>query len=193
MQRYLEAQEKRIMQLEQEIKRLTEEVSNLKNKPPIRVDKIEYKFDQLKVESLDGTLNIGLNPNDLNNIDEFAINNQPASPTPFPFPERERVVGEMGEEIMSELAEMIQETEAQVGISLEPSYHEFIKNDVGHQLEQRISMYFDHSSPMERSPHQFEQLKENVYEKVKSDLQVALVNFITQSRGQTGGNNHNGV
>ena len=193
MQRYLEAQEKRIMQLEQEIKRLTEEVSNLKNKPPIRIDKIEYKFDQLKVESLDGTLNIGLNPNDLNNIDEFAINNQPASPTPFLFPERDRVVGEMVEEITSDLDEMIQETEEQVGISLEPSYHEFIRNDVSRQLGQRIIMYFDQSSAMERSPHQLEQLKETVYEKVKSDLQIALVNFITQSRDQTGGNHPNGI
>ena len=85
LQRYLEAQDKRILQLEQEIKHLTEEISLLKNKPPIHVEKIEYKFDQLKVESLDGTLNIGLNPNDLNNIDEFAINNQPASPNSFSF------------------------------------------------------------------------------------------------------------
>lgn len=60
MQRFLEAQDKRIMKLEHELKRLTDEIAELKNKPPIHVDKIEYKFDQLKVESLDGTLNIGL-------------------------------------------------------------------------------------------------------------------------------------
>ena len=193
MQRYLEAQDKRILQLEQELKRLTKEISLLKNKPPIHVDKIEYKFDQLKVESLDGTLNIGLNPSDLNNIDELAIHNQPASPTPFSFPEREEVVNEMAEEIMTNLDEMIQETETQVGIKLDPTYHEFIRNDVSRQLEQRIIMYFDHSSPMDRAPHQFEQLKEQVYEKVRSDIQVALMNFITHSKGQTGGNHPNGV
>lgn len=193
LQRYLEAQDKRILQLEQELQRLTEEISTLKNKPPIHVDKIEYKFDQLKVESLDGTLNIGLNPNDLNNIDEFAVNNHPTSPTPFPFPNREQIVKEMAEALMSELDEMIQDTEAQVGISLEPSYHEFIRNDVSRQLGQRIIMYFDNSSPMDRAPQQFEYLKENVYEKVKSDIQVALVNFITHSTGQTGGNHNNGV
>ena len=81
----LEAQDKRILQLEQELKRLTEEISLLKNKPPIHVDKIEYKFDQLKVESLDGTLNIGLNPSDLNNIDELAINNRDLPPHTFLF------------------------------------------------------------------------------------------------------------
>lgn len=193
MQQYLEAQEKRIFQLEQEIKRLTEEISTLKNKPPLRVDKIEYKFDQLKVESLNGTLNIGLNPSDLNNMDEFSINSQSFQAQPFLFPEREIIVNQMMEEIMSELPEMVQETETQMGLSLDPSYHEFIKNDVERQLAQRIIMYFDNSSIMERSPQQFEQLKENVYEKVKSDLQVALVNFITQSNDQTGGNHHNGI
>ena len=193
MQRYLEAQEQRILQLELEIKRLSEEVSNLKNKPPIRVDKIEYKFDQLKVESLNGTLNIGLNPNDLNNIDEFAVNNQSTQATPFLFPERESIINEMMAQIMSELPEMVQETEAQMGITLDSSYHEFIKNDVEQQLGQRIIMYFDNSTMMERSPQQFEQLKEKVYEKVKSDLQVALVNFITQSNDQTGGNQPNGI
>ena len=94
---------------------------------------------------------------------------------------------------MSELDEMIQDTEDQVGISLETSYHEFIRNDVSRQLEQRIIMYFDNSSPMDRAPQQFEYLKENVYEKVKSDIQVALVNFITHSTGQTGGNHNNGI
>lgn len=191
MQRYLEAQEKRISYLEQELTRLTEEVVNLKRKPPIHVDRIEYKFDQLKVESLDGTLNIGLNPSDLGNIDEFAINQQPVTPVPFLFPEREQVIHEIEEKIISELDEMIQATEQQVGQSLDPSYHEFIKNDVSRQLAQRIIMYFDSSSEIERSPHQFEQLREKVYEKVKSDLAVALVNFITQS--QTGGNQPNGI
>lgn len=193
MQRYLEAQEQRILQLEQEIKRLSEEVSNLKNKPPIHVDKIEYKFDQLKVESLDGTLNIGLNPSDLNNIDEFAVNNQSTQVTPFLFPEREKIINGMMVQIMSELPEMVQETEAQLGITLDSSHHEFIKNDVEQQLGQRIIMYFDNSSMMERSPQQFEQLKEKVYEKVKSDIQVALVNFITHSNDQTGGHPPNGI
>ena len=94
---------------------------------------------------------------------------------------------------MSELDKMIQETEAQVNHRLNPSYHEFIRNDVSRQLEQRIIMYFDNSSPMDRVPHQFEQLKENIYEKVKSDIQVALTNFIIHSQGQTGGNTPNGA
>ena len=36
---------------------------------------MEYKFDQLKVETLEGTLNIGLNPSDLQGIEDFSVPN----------------------------------------------------------------------------------------------------------------------
>ena len=36
---------------------------------------MEYKFDQLKVETLEGTLNIGLNPSDLQAIEDFSVPN----------------------------------------------------------------------------------------------------------------------
>ncbi len=59
-----------------------EELQQLKEKPAVHVDRIEYKFDQLKVETLEGTLNIGLNPSDLSGIEDFAVQNQTVS-TPF--------------------------------------------------------------------------------------------------------------
>ncbi|MGE7764069.1 spore germination protein GerPC [Peribacillus sp. NPDC096540] len=192
MQRFLEAQDKRIMKLEHEIKRLTDEITGLKQKPPIHVDKIEYKFDQLKVESLDGTLNIGLNPNDLNNIDEFAVNNQTVPPAPYLFPGREIVVQEIYNEILSDLENMISDTEGQLRISLEPSYHDFMRQDVERQLHQRINMYFDNLTYPERAPQQRDNIKEKIREKVKSDIQAALIQFITNSQAETGGN-PNGV
>ncbi|CAH0159292.1 spore germination protein GerPC [Peribacillus simplex] len=192
MQRFLEAQDKRIMKLEHELKRLTDELAELKNKPPIHVDKIEYKFDQLKVESLDGTLNIGLNPTDLNNIDEFAVNNQPVQPAPNLFPGREIIVQEIHNDILSDLENMINDAENQLKISLEPSYHDFIRQDVERQLHQRINMYFDNLSYAERAPQQRDNIKEKIREKVKSDIQTALLQFITHSQAETGGN-PNGV
>ena len=37
-------------------------MNSLKEAPSTKIDRIEYKFDQLKIETLEGTLNIGLNP-----------------------------------------------------------------------------------------------------------------------------------
>src|SRR3954452_17269709 len=76
VQMTLQAQENRIVTLEHTIQKLQEEMKQLKEKPNVRVDKIEYKFDQLKVETLEGTLNIGLNPSDLSSIEDFAVQNQ---------------------------------------------------------------------------------------------------------------------
>ena len=53
-------------------------MQELTEKPPVNIERIDYHFDQLKIERLEGTLNIGLNPSDLQNMDEFRI------PTPFP-------------------------------------------------------------------------------------------------------------
>ncbi len=47
----IQAQENRISSMEQNIQKLLEEVKQLKAKPGINVEKIEYKFDQLKVET----------------------------------------------------------------------------------------------------------------------------------------------
>lgn len=53
---------------------LSQELTTMRDTPKINVEKIEYKFDQLKVESLDGTLNIGLNPNSLKEtIEDLAV------------------------------------------------------------------------------------------------------------------------
>lgn len=194
MQRYLEAQDERIVQLEKEIKRLTKEIAELNNRPPIHVDKIEYKFDQLKVESLDGTLNIGLNPSDLNNMDELSINKQPVPPVapgPIPFAMRNQFVQEMSMRLLAELPSMIQNAETQIGISLDPSLHDFIRNDVEHQLPKRIDMYLNQSPVQVREPQQLEELKTNIYEKVKNDIKAALLQFISNYKPQTGGNHSN--
>jgi len=82
LQQTIQAQEQRIIALETTLQKITQELKQIKEKPAVHVDRIEYKFDQLKVETLEGTLNIGLNPSDLSGIEDFAVQNQTVS-TPF--------------------------------------------------------------------------------------------------------------
>src|SRR3954447_14733408 len=76
LQMCIQAQEQRIITLETTLNKMKEEIKKLNERKSIHVDKIEYKFDQLKVETLEGTLNIGLNPSDLSGIEDFAVQNQ---------------------------------------------------------------------------------------------------------------------
>lgn len=69
--------------MEKTLASLIEEIEQLKARPPVRVDRIEYAFDQLKIETLDGTLNIGINPSDLSSIEDAAIPKRRASPMPI--------------------------------------------------------------------------------------------------------------
>ncbi|EAO55492.1 Spore germination protein PC [Bacillus thuringiensis serovar israelensis ATCC 35646] len=62
LQQALQTQQAAILNLEDQVRQLQEELNELKNRPSSSVGKVEYKFDQLKVENLNGTLNIGLNP-----------------------------------------------------------------------------------------------------------------------------------
>ncbi|KIL47367.1 spore germination protein GerPC [Jeotgalibacillus campisalis] len=56
-------------QLAQCMERLVKIEQKLEERAPspssVHIEKIEYKFDQLKVETLEGTLSIGLSPSDL--------------------------------------------------------------------------------------------------------------------------------
>ena len=61
MQQSIEQQNHRIKMLEDMIDDLTDNYNELSKTPKTNIEKIEYKFDQLKIERLDGTLNIGLN------------------------------------------------------------------------------------------------------------------------------------
>ncbi len=62
LQQALQAQQATILNLEDQVRQLQEELNELKSRPSSSIGKVEYKFDQLKVENLNGTLNIGLNP-----------------------------------------------------------------------------------------------------------------------------------
>lgn len=62
LQQALQVQQAAILNLEDRVRQLQEELNELKNRPSSSIGKVEYKFDRLKVENLNGTLNIGLNP-----------------------------------------------------------------------------------------------------------------------------------
>ena len=72
MQR-IQLQEQCIQNLEQKISMLQTEIEELKARPYTKIDNIEYKFDQLKVEKLNGTLNIGLNPFSKEAVEDFSV------------------------------------------------------------------------------------------------------------------------
>ncbi|WP_456271854.1 spore germination protein GerPC [Bacillus sp. AK031] len=185
---YISQQDNRIKNLEKLIAGLQQEVSSLKEKPSINVERIEYKFDQLKVETLEGTLNIGLNPSDLeNSIEDFAVKDKVPSPYPVPpVPQggdlenmQKVLIPRIEDYIEKDVPVIISDTELQLGTSIDASYHQLIKEDIRKQIPQRIQFYLQ-SMPVHQDRNTSDvSWEDKIFSKVKNDINTAIFSFMS--------------
>ncbi|PGV46027.1 spore germination protein GerPC [Bacillus sp. AFS037270] len=181
MQMYIQAQEKRIAALEQAIQDLQKDFKQVKEKPTIHVDRIEYSFDQLKVETLEGTLNIGLNPNDLSNIEDFAVQNQSLK---SPIPPKEQMQRSIKIEeaiyhyLEADLPQIIFDAQNRLAIQPNDSYLAFIKEDIIRQLPTRIDHHLKVNTGKVPSNENGPSIDEIVITAIKQEIQNGVWTFL---------------
>jgi spore germination protein PC len=179
---FIQSQKHRIDQLERTIKNLTNDVKELKGRPPISVGTIEYKFDQLKVETLDGTLNIGLNPSDLEGIEDFEVNKKDFLPTGSPKTRMETTMDledSIHQYLDTELTPLIKKYEQQLGIEVDHSYIDFIKEDLRKQLPSRIDHLLRLMPIREKDSSAGTKLQEQIEQQMIKDINQAVLAFIS--------------
>ena len=178
-QMYLQHQE--LSELRSLVTQLSAEVKQLKEKPSVTVERLEYKFDQLKVETLEGTLNIGLNPTDLNAIEDLAVPPKPHSKNiQMENPSfREGLSERLLHYVNHELEKVIRDTEMQTGVVLEPSHINLIQEDISKQLPARTEHYF-HYFRSNNDGIAEDELEEKLYKTITEDINQAVHAFITQ-------------
>ncbi|PLR78886.1 spore gernimation protein [Bacillus sp. V3-13] len=178
---FVQAQDKKIRALSASVAILENEIKDLKEKPSIRVERLEYKFDQLKVETLEGTLNIGLNPTDLQGIEDFSVNNDEIN-APFSPKERMQMVVDIEDHMTnymdSDLKSIVDEAKHQLNLRLDDSYTTFIRDDIKKQLPSRIEHYINQYFPAGRSPEQFEKCKEKIIIQLKEEINRGVFTFL---------------
>lgn len=176
MQAYIQHQDKKLQKLQKKIQTLEETVSSLKARPPVNIERMEYSFDQLKVDTLEGTLNIGLNPSDLQAIEDFSVpgNNGTIHPK-----ERISMVTEIESSINEyldvNLQTIIGDTSKQLQFPVDETYREFILQDIKKQLSTRIESYLN--QPL-RDGNTQEQQKEWIIEQLKKEIQHGILTFL---------------
>jgi spore germination protein PC len=181
MQMCIQAQEQRIAALEQTIDKLQKEFKQVQEKPVVHVDRIEYKFDQLKVETLEGTLNIGLNPNDLSGIEDFAVQNQSLS---TPLSSKEQMQRSMNiekavyEYLETDLPQIIASSQTQLSIPPNDSYLSFIKEDIIRQLPNRIDFHLKANAAKARSEDTNDSIDGLVINAIKQEIQNGVWTFL---------------
>ncbi|MEH7333704.1 spore germination protein GerPC [Neobacillus drentensis] len=180
LQMTLQAQEQRIAALESSLKRMKEEMKQLNERKAIHVDKIEYKFDQLKVETLEGTLNIGLNPSDLSEVEDFAVQNQSLTTPIAPKAQMQRsmkIEEAIYRYLETDLPLLVENTEKELGLQPNESYLSFIKQDIIKQLPNRIEYHLNtHKTRNTSSEHA--NFEEFIIETLKQEIQNGVHLFL---------------
>lgn len=162
--------------LQKKIQSLEQTVLELQKRPPVHIDRMEYKFDQLKVETLEGTLNIGLNPTDLQGIEDFSVpNNQKTLEPKERMSMFTEIESSIDQYLDTNLHSIIVDTCQQLQFQLNESYHDFILQDLKRQLPNRIESYLN--QPI-RDEHAQEQQKEWIIEHLIKEVQQGVLTFL---------------
>ncbi|WP_428911341.1 spore germination protein GerPC [Niallia sp. Krafla_26] len=181
MQAYIYNQDNVIRGMQKKIQSLEKQLSELQTRPPIHIDRMEYKFDQLKVETLEGTLNIGLNPSDLQGIEDYSVPNGNGGHGQGPREPKERMsmfteIENLTNQYLDEnLPTIVDATCQQFQYKVDETYHEFILQDIKRQLPNRIEAYLN--QPL-RNGQTKEQQKEWIVEQLKTEIQNGVSAFL---------------
>lgn len=180
LQSYVQAQDHRITSMERTIRLMREELEQLKDKQPINIERMEYSFDQLKIERLEGTLNIGLNPNDLAGIEDFAVENKQLTNPLAPQEQMKRSL-KIEEEIYrymeTDLPQVIEDAKQKLNIQTGESYLSFIKEDIIKQLPTRIDAHLKANKPRNGSVDEKEWDKK-IIQLLKQEIQNGVHVFL---------------
>lgn len=181
LQDIVEKQSKQILTLEEILKSMQQEIIQIKSKPSMNIERIEYKFDQLKVETLEGTLNIGLTPGSSGEIEDFVVTQNNLE---VPVQHRNQQLSkEIEKELLNHLnkngANKIKEIAKQQGRSLEEHYYDFMIQDVSKQLPQRINHTLNNlTTEAIQKGYSDEKIQELTLAQLRGDMDKAFAAFI---------------
>ncbi|MGN9866103.1 spore germination protein GerPC [Bacillus swezeyi] len=187
---YLQQQAVQIERLERQMAAIQLELNQLKENPGTRIDRIEYKFDQLKIERLDGTLNIGLNPADPDSVENFEIAQQQ--------PDIGTLQQELGSQLMQQTRQIVdaylneetplllEQLEDRYDSKLDDTNRQHIIEDIRKQIDSRIRYYVKHVKPNDSiSPREH---AERLADYVKEDIARAIEHFLQSIPDEMKGN-----
>ncbi|MFC4182193.1 spore germination protein GerPC [Saccharococcus thermophilus] len=189
LRRYVSWQTKKIQTLEQRLLLLENQLKELEQQPRTTIERIEYKFDQLKVETLEGTLNIGITPNGVGNaIEDFAVQPQ-QTVVPKPEPVLFRNIQEKVHAYLEkEAKETIKRFEKQYAHRLDDTYRHFILQDIARQVDERIRFYLHQKMNNGYVPtsDNDETVVNEIFQKIKADIEQSIDMFLKHLPKQGG-------
>ncbi|RYG72611.1 hypothetical protein EU245_09780 [Lentibacillus lipolyticus] len=161
-------QDQIIHSLESRLERLENEKNQQSQQT---IEKVEYNFDQLKIENLDGTLHIGLSPNDLQDIEDFSVPDAGKSPL------NQQLSSELNTYLNHHGEELIRDIAAQHQIPPENFDPVVLTEDIAKQLPERIAFY-EKEARNKQPDFNEEQLKSHITEQIKREIHHSLNKYM---------------
>lgn len=166
---YIKQQQLTIDRLRERVDALEQHNEQDKEQPSI--GPIEYKFDQLKVERLDGTLHIGLMPNGSGEpIEQFSVQEGMTTTDDTTV---QTIKQEVDHYMQNGVFEDLTQLESEYRMPLDATNRHLIIEDIQKQLDERIQHYISESQQKHGSFH-----TQDIVAKVRQDVYRALQNFL---------------
>lgn len=177
-------QSEQIRLLEERIAILEKQIQE--NSKPT-VDKIEYHFDQLKIERLDGTLRIGLSPNELANIDDLGIPTMQMSNVQQHPPStlNKNLIPTLNNFVNQQGPEMIRSLSQKYNKPIDKKLEGDMIHDILGQIPNRIAFYEKEA----REKHQFTtkpELESFIVDHIKKEIFHSLQRFMETTDSEEG-------
>ncbi|OIB04430.1 spore gernimation protein GerC [Paenibacillus sp. LC231] len=173
----LHTQSEQLSRMEQMLKEMRSEIDRLRQGSEKTIDRVEYNFDLLKIEKLEGTLNIGLMPKDGQSLDDITVNGQP----PLGLSQSGNSGGELYSNIYQNVSRYLEDTVPEQIERMIPEAHfvlgdeyaAVIIEDVRKQLRERITVYLKQYQT-NRETMNPQEVEQAIVKQVKSEIASAV-------------------
>ncbi|MFK4167940.1 spore germination protein GerPC [Paenibacillus lautus] len=172
----LQSQTEQLNRMEQMLKEIRNEINQLQQGNQKSTDHVEYNFDLLKIEKLEGTLNIGLTPSDGKSLGDITVNGQPAEQLQAVAAGRD-LYSNIHQQVSSHLEHAVparlEQMNPQSNHELGDQYASVMIEDIRKQLGDRINVYLQqyHSNSTAINPGDVEQMIAN---QMKKEIDTAV-------------------
>jgi spore germination protein PC len=167
---HLNWQAQMLIHLDQSIQNLHHEIETLTKSSTPTIGRIDYKFDQLKIEKLEGILNIGISPQTGKSIEDFSVNGQPLAGRSIESSNEDTsyytsIQKKINDYLDTDLPIELQRLSTEYRLTLDYEKHTFIIEDLRKQIDERILHYCSEAV---------------ITEKVKNDILNGLKSYLSK-------------
>ncbi|AFH64436.1 spore germination protein GerPC [Paenibacillus caseinilyticus] len=185
---YLTWQTERIRRLEQRLESMAQEVDALKKQKGITIEKIEYNFDQLKVDTLEGTLNVGLSPAGLGaaSLEDASAGGEQIRTNTAQSESFARIQKNVFDYLTGACPAELSELERQYGVEFGKDFHNVMIGDLQNQVGPRIDYYLK-SAGDPGQPVLTEEQEKWIEARVIDDVRKGMQQYFVKKKADLGG------